>query len=214
MSRATVSPSELRPDVTVSVVDHRSTAIGECLRSLARSTSLRLEVYVIENLPAAGPPWSDADFARVTVLRNTVPAGFSENHNKAISLGSAAYHLVLNDDTIIPSGALDALVAFADAHPRAGVVSPRLVDAAGQEREQPTRFPTIWTELWRSVPWAWVPGAFRGLYPLSRLGQSFQPDRVTGAFVLLRRAALERTGAFDPAFVMYYEEPDLCRRIR
>jgi len=211
-----VIPGEQRPAVTVSVVDHKSgPMIVDCLGSLFRSTSLPLEVFVVQNLPGDTVSLT-ATFPQVTTIRNSVPLGFSANHNQAIALGVAPYHLVLNDDTIIPEGVLDGLVAFADAHPRAGIIAPELVDLAGEvvPCERPARFPTLLSEVSRSIPPRWLPDGFRGYYPASVRSQPFQPDWVSGACLLLRRTALRDSGPLDAGYFLYYEEPDLCHRMR
>jgi N-acetylglucosaminyl-diphospho-decaprenol L-rhamnosyltransferase len=200
------------PDVTVSIVDHKSgDLIFECLRSLFGSTSLALEVIVIQNV--SGERSRAAEFPEVELICNEQVQGFATNHNKAIERGRGRYHLVLNDDTIIQTHAIDRLVTFADAHSTAGAIGPRLIGPDGDEAP-PSRFPSAARELAHAVPLGVWPGSLRLSYGPEERRRAFQPDWISGACMLLRRRALERVGLFDTAFFMYYEDVDLCFRFR
>ena len=117
-----------------------------------------------------------------------------------------------------PPGALDRLVAFADAHPRAAVVGPRLRYPDGRLQRSVRGFPTLWRLATEYL-------FLRKLAPRSRLlnayyGGGFGHDEVAevewlmGAVLLVRREAVEEVGPADDAFFLFAEETDWCKRFR
>ena len=118
---------------------------------------------------------------------------------------------MLNNDTLVPPGALERLVAFMDAHSDAGAVGPRLLRPDGIP--QPFVFggdPTLRYLLARGIN--------RLLFgrPLHDWAtDAIQPvDWVSGACLMARRAAIEQAGLLDEAIFMYFEDNDWCLRIR
>src|SRR5205814_1501518 len=103
-------------------------------------------------------------------------------------------------DAVLTSGSLAALVATLDRDGGVGIVAPVALDANGNEQvDSYGRFPTLWTLLTR-----------RNRSPRSTV----EPDWVSGVAMLVRRDEFLARGGFDPAFWMYYEDVDLCRRYR
>lgn len=128
--------------------------------------------------------------------------------------------LLLNPDTVVHPGAIEALAAFLDAHPRIGAVGPRLLNPDGTLQAAAFRFPTLLMTLLDLFPPGEVlPGRlysswWHGRYPQEREGQPFPIDHPLGACILTRRAVLEQVGLLDEAFFMYAEEVDWCYRVR
>ncbi|HEY5822514.1 MAG TPA: glycosyltransferase family 2 protein [Propionibacteriaceae bacterium] len=148
-------------------------------------------------------------------------AGFGTANNRGIALGSGRYVLVLNPDTVVPAGTVATLVDFADAHPEAGVVAPRLVNADGSPQLTARAFPTaaaglfgrraLLTRLFPGNPWS-----TRFLLERGRPAddqQPFTPDWVSGAAMLVPRAVVDTVGGFDESFFLFWEDADWCRRI-
>jgi N-acetylglucosaminyl-diphospho-decaprenol L-rhamnosyltransferase len=144
--------------------------------------------------------------------------GFTGGNNAVIrpALESAdppEYVLLLNADTTVQEHALDALVSFMDAHPRAGIAGSLLISPEGVVEATPFRFPGIATELDRGLrlgfvskllsPWALVP---------PKPGGAFRAGWVSGASLIVRRAVFEEVGLLDEGLYTYFDDPDLCRR--
>lgn len=170
------------------------------------------ETIVIDNASTDGSADMVAnDFPGVRLIRNTENIGFGRANNQGIVLAQGHYILLLNSDTLLPPGVLAQLVDFMETHPQAGACSPRLLLPDG--RPQPYAFggdPSLGYLLRRGVN--------RLLFkrPLHDwAATTSQPvDWVSGACLLLRREALQQTGGFDEAFFMYFEDVDLCLRLR
>jgi hypothetical protein len=152
-----------------------------------------------------------AEFPVVTLIANTENLGFARANNQGIRASSGRYVVLLNSDTVVPSGALEALVGFMDAHGDAGAVGPRLLRPDGTP--QPYAFggdPTLRYLLRRGVNRL----IFRR--PLHDWAtDAIQPvDWVSGACLMARRAAIDQAGLLDENIFMYFEDNDWCLRIR
>lgn len=157
------------------------------------------------------------EFPSVAVLVDRSNPGYGGAANAAIAHSSSDYVLLLNSDTVMHAGAVDALRQYLDAHPRAGVVGPRLRNPDGTLQRSLHQFPTPLVTL---LDYSWV-GPLVGKIPLLRklylASDSHERARaipwVTGAALAFRRSAFEAVGGFDTDFFMYYEEVDLSYRM-
>jgi hypothetical protein len=128
--------------------------------------------------------------------------------------------LLLNPDTIVQPGAIETLAAFLEAHPRVGVVAPRLLNADGSLQAGAFRFPTLSMSLLDVFPPGEVlPGRlygswWHGRYPQEHGTEPFPIDHPLGAALLVRGRVLHEVGLLDEAYFMYCEEIAWCWRIR
>ncbi|MGZ4387273.1 MAG: glycosyltransferase family 2 protein [Gaiellaceae bacterium] len=203
----------------LAIVSYRSRELlRRCLDSLERfGPACSLTVTVVDNDSQDGTvelleqrfPWVDL-----------VPAGgnlgFAAATNIAVRRGSAPFVLVLNPDTELVEDVLDRLLALMWEHPEVGICGCRLVRDDGSFDHAARRsFPTPLGALahfarigrWRRAPRALA--QYRA--PQIELGPV---DAVNGAFMLIRRAALEQVGLFDEGYWMFMEDLDLCYRFR
>ena len=146
----------------------------------------------------------------VTLVESGENLGYGRGCNLALHSVRTPYVLFMNADAMIEPEDILTLVAFLEEHPQAGMAAPALVETDGNL--QGTRaLPTPGSIL------AQAAGANRGR-PHQRLihpgGQPFEAEWLCGAVLLADRALLEELGGFDPRFFLYFEETDLCRRVR
>lgn len=144
--------------------------------------------------------------------------GFGAGVNVGAKVGRAPWLLILNPDTEITRPAIDVLLAAGQRQPGLGVLAPRLLHADGSDQVNGGRFSGWAREASRCL------GAGRHLRGLrarmrreSTRGEGRGPIArpwVSGAAVLVRRSAFGQVGGFDERFFLYYEDEDLCRRLR
>jgi len=172
-----------------------------------------LEPQVDELVVVANPP---APTVGVELIVNARPLGFAANANQGIAATRAPYVVVANPDTESRPDAVGLLRAFAETHPRAGIVGPQLRFPDGSWQPSRRRFPTVRGTLVRRTPLR------RALRPETRQVDHYQLDErptepvqadwMLAAFLLLRRELLDELGGFDPGFRLYGEDIDLCYR--
>ena len=196
--------------VVPGIADYRTPAIP-----IYRSTNLpATEVFVVDNASADGSAAMVRErFPWVRLIENRENVGFARANNQGIALAGGRYVLLLNPDTEVHPGAPAALIAFMDAHPRAGACGPRLLNGDGSLQHGCHPMLTPGREFWRLLflERLWP----RATYPMARW-DAVTPRRVEvikGACLLLRRAALDRIGGLDESYFMYTEEVDLCYRL-
>jgi N-acetylglucosaminyl-diphospho-decaprenol L-rhamnosyltransferase len=170
-----------------------------------------LRPQVDELVVVANPPAPETD-ARLIV--NDRPLGFAANANKGIAATGAPFVVVANPDTEPEPGAVAALHAFAEDHPRAGIIGPRLTFPDGSLQSSRRRFPTVSGTLVRRTPLRRVLGGTqRAHYGLDEQPADAVPaDWLLGAFLFLRREMLDELGGFDERFRLYGEDIDLAYR--
>ena len=177
--------------------------LPRCLDALSPQVE---ELVVVANPPA---PETDAQ-----LIVNEQSLGFAANVNRGVAATSGEYVVVANPDTEPQDEAVARLVAFAEAHPRAGIVGPQLVFPNGNPQSSRRRFPTVSGTVVRRTPLRKVLGRTqRRHYGLDEEpSEPVQADWLLGAFMLLRREMLDELGGFDEGFRLYGEDIDLAYR--
>jgi len=209
------------PLLSVIIVAYRShDELGPCLASLPRTLAARpVEVIVVDNSPGDGAgDLVRRDFPWVRYLAPGGNLGFGRANNLGYRQAAGEFILFLNPDTIANAPALEHLVRRLQAEPGIGLLSPRLVQADGTMDLACRRsIPNLWDGFCRACGLAaafprrrWFAG-----YNLTHLPADGTHDvgAINGAFMLTRRAVLERVGLFDEAFFMYGDDLDLCIRV-
>ena len=173
------------------------------------------EVWVVDNKSKDDTvAMVRSQFPQVELIASEENLGFAGGNNRAIPHCQGEYILLLNPDTELKPDALNALVAFMDAHPEAGAAGSRLLNADGTLQPSCHPRPTLSREFWRMfyldavVPY--------GSYDMSKwqLDQPREVDVLMGASLLLRKSVLDKVGLLDEGYFMYSEEVDLCFRLQ
>jgi N-acetylglucosaminyl-diphospho-decaprenol L-rhamnosyltransferase len=210
---------DARPSVDVVVVSyHCRELLRQCLLSIREhQPSLPVRVFVVDNGSTDGTvEMLRSQFEWVEVEASKDNLGFSQANNRAIRRGTGRYVLALNPDTRFVDDGLEKLVRLMDARPEIGICGCRLVLESGALDHAAKRaFPTPLGAL------AHFTGIGRRRDAPPQLAQYRAPevesgvvDAVNGAFMLMRRSALEEVGLFDEGFWMYMEDLDLCYRFK
>jgi N-acetylglucosaminyl-diphospho-decaprenol L-rhamnosyltransferase len=214
--------------VLVIIVNYRSAQLTlRALASLAeerRDPSIELTVFVVENASGdeailrRGIETHYGDFARLIV--SPVNGGFGAGNNLGMKVGHELglvpdYVHMLNPDTEVKAGALTTLVRFMEAHPQCGVSSGSFEFQDGSLWPFAFRFPSIASELEIGFRWR-VVSRILGHRAVARTmgNEPEQVDWCSGASMMVRREVLESVGGFDEGFFLYWEEVDLCLRIK
>lgn len=199
-----------------------------CLQTVyASEGDLSLEVCVVDNGSGDGSPDVVAsEFPQTHLIANPDNRGYSAANNQGLRAfgypdgkNAPRFALLLNPDTRLPSGALSGMAAFMDRHPDAGVAGPRLILEDGSLDLACRRsFPSPEVSFYRLFGLSRLfPRSRRfGRYNLTFLdpGQMTEVDAVVGAFMLVRREAIQTVGLLDETFFMYGEDLDWCYRIK
>ena len=206
------------PRLSIVIVSYNTRAVLlQCLQSLqSPAPTTAHEIIVVDNASADGSAAAARQLPGITVLEAGANVGFSAANNLGIRASQGAELLLLNSDTIVPAGAIDALVAVLDRHPEATVIGPRLVDGEGRVELSFGRMITPLNE-WRQgrivrALAAGDPATVARVEAMTR--QPHWPDWVSGACLLVRREAAFAAGLLDERFFMYTEDVDFCASIR
>jgi N-acetylglucosaminyl-diphospho-decaprenol L-rhamnosyltransferase len=169
---------------------------------------------VVDNASDDGSPALVHErFPQVQLIENTENVGFARANNQAIRLSAGHYILLLNSDTIVKRGAIDALVDFMNAHPQAGACGARLLNQDGSLQFSCSPAPTLGGEFKRLF---YIPGMRPdGYYPMQDWDRNLsrRVDVILGACLMLRHKTLDQVGLMDEEYFMYSEEVDLCHRL-
>ncbi|MGO8674094.1 MAG: glycosyltransferase family 2 protein [Capsulimonadaceae bacterium] len=206
--------------MTVSIVySGKTDMMRDCLRSLFDSTSvLAIDVWIIDNTVGCGRGRAELqeEYSQVHWIVNTEVKGFSENHNQVLRIAHGRHACILNDDTLIHSGAIDRLIAYLDEHPDVGMVGPRLLNTDGTQQNCTFKHLTVMSEFLGIL---FLPGPLNdwktiGIDPAQRSETPQAVDWVLGACIIVRGSTLAQIGYLDSDLspVVNTEEEDWCYR--
>lgn len=213
------------------IVNYKSARLTlDCLQSLDAEISslcpkgLDITVIVADNKS------SDDSVDRLQVARASRPwltiqplpknGGFAYGNNAAIAPALAGsdkpdFVLLLNPDTIVLPGAIQALLDFMSANPKVGIAGSRLEDPDGTPQRSAFRFHSIAGEFERGIRMGFVTRLLHKKMIAPPVPDEAGPcDWVAGASMMIRRAVFETAGLLDERYFMYFEEVDFCLAAR
>jgi hypothetical protein len=204
------------PDLTVVVLswNTRDLTLKALAAVAAACAPARPRTVCVDNASADGT----ADAVRralpdVEVIENPRNLGYAQGNNAALARVAGRHVAFLNSDTEAQPGSLGHVVAWLDAHPRAGVASPRLVGPDGTPQRAAWGIPSAWALLHQYTPLGWL-----GIGRAATRRQREVPERpgpveaVSGACLVARREVVEALEGFDPGYPFYGEDVDFCWR--
>jgi GT2 family glycosyltransferase len=180
---------------------------------------MTFEVIVVDNASSdSSADMIRSEFPRAELIANAENRGFAAANNQAITVAKGRYVLLLNSDTIVVDGALDEVVAFADLHPEAGIVTCRVLNKDWTLQPTCFMFPSVLNMfLWATyLSKVFATSRFFGRERMVwwHRDDVREVDVATGCFMLVRRQAIEQVGLLDERFFMYGEETDWCHRFK
>ena len=192
---------------SVSVVSHgQILLVSKLLEDLAAMASRDFEVILTLNVSEAFEPEVKGYPFPLRIIRNAQPKGFGANHNAAFAIARGRFFAVLNPDIRIPSDPFPALCAAA-SQPGVGVAAPLVVSPDGSIEDSARHFPTL-----ASLASKLARGNPGHDYPMT--DERISPDWVAGMFMVFVREAFASVSGFDERYFLYYEDVDLCWRLR
>ncbi len=213
-------PPKAEPAVSVVIVNWNTLALlRDCLRSVIDQTTASCEIIVIDNASSDGSAdMVRAEFPGVVLIANGDNRGFAGANNQGLAVATGAHLLLLNPDTIVLDGAIDRMLAWLDRHPDVGCVGCQVLEGPGVIQQtcfaDPGPLNQAIVELGLMRLSRWLPFFGRPWYVGWDRRSEREVDVVSGMFMLIPRAVMDKVGPLDGAFFIYAEEADWCRRIR
>ena len=210
--------------ITAVLVNYNAGAdLRTALQSIADDMGAQpWEGVVVDNASSDGSEAIAGEFApQVRLIRNTENVGFGRAVNRGVAVSRATRVLIMNPDCRLEGGAIAAMAAELNADSACAIVGPRILNPDRTPQGSARGDPDMLTGIFGRT------GALRRLFPglsvarrnvVTRTDQSGAAssvvDWVSGACMLARRDLLEAVGGFDERYFMYWEDADLCRRLR
>jgi N-acetylglucosaminyl-diphospho-decaprenol L-rhamnosyltransferase len=207
-------------DVTIVIVNYNTCELLEkCIASIKNETTCLHEIIVVDNASKdESLTMLNIKYSDVIVINNTCNVGFAKANNQGFSIGSGKYYLMLNPDTVILSGAIDKLVAYMDSNQNVGICGPQNVDSEGNLQYSCDYFPGFFKTLWAHTN-------FVNRYPNVKIFQrsrlrecdyvsKMEVEKIMGCSLMIRSSLYKQLGGLDTRYFMYFEETDLCYRVK
>jgi hypothetical protein len=177
------------------------------------------EIIVVDNASGDGSALMAAnEFPRVRLIRNQRNIGYAAANNQGIRASKGDYIMLLNPDAWVQKGCLQSLARFLDGNPRAAAAAARLLNPDGSLQQSVRSFPA-------PLPLIFDALGLARLFPRSRVLAAYrmtwwdhsevrQVDQPMASALMLRRKALDEVGLFDERFPLYFNDVDLCLRLK
>jgi GT2 family glycosyltransferase len=229
---------EPQPDVSIAILSWNARGfLRRCLASLFRPDDSEVhaawrvaglslqpateeatsQVIVVDQQSLDGSPeMVRSEFPEAALVEQWPNLGFAGGNNVAYKHAAGRYFLLLNSDTVVSPGWLTQLVRYADAHPKAGLIGPKLLNPDGTLQYSCRRFPTLGAGLFRHTPLEILSpqNRFVGDYLMRDWAhdEARNVDWLSGACLMARREMIDQIGGLDAGYFMYFEDVDWARR--
>jgi len=194
--------------------------LEQCLHAVYKAiANIEAEVFVVDNNSVDGScAMVREKFPQCNLIENKTNTGFSVANNQAIRISKGQYVLLLNPDTVVEEDTFEKVLCFMDQHPDAGGLGVKMIDGQGKFLPESKRgLPTPMVSFYKIFGLsALFPKSKKfGKYHLGFLDKDkiHEVQVLAGAFMLMRKEALDKVGLLDETFFMYGEDIDLSYRI-
>ena len=194
--------------------------LEQCLISVLQAMrKIDGEIIVVDNNSADGScSMIISNFPEIKLIRNSSNLGFAKANNQAIKIASGEFILLLNPDTVVEEETFHECIGFMDANKDAGAAGVKMIDGKGKFLPESKRaLPTPLTAFYKIFGLNLLfPGSKSfNRYYLGHLSENeiHKIDVLTGAFMFIRKEALDKAGLFDEDYFMYGEDIDLSYRL-
>ena len=201
--------------VSYNVKGYLSLCLDAALVAMDRLGPGASELIVFDNASSDGSvDWVKSNYPSVEVMASEENLGFSAGNNAAIRRSQGDWVLLLNPDTVVPEDTFEKVLAHAESGERIGAVGVPMYDGTGQWLPESKRgMPTPWasfcrlTGLWRLAPKS--PRLNGYYFGHVQPNETAEVEVLSGAFMWMRKKALDQVGLLDEDFFMYGEDIDL-----
>lgn len=197
------------PLLSVIIVDYKSKEyLDSCLQSIIGDSKNSKTQPLTSNTEV------------IVVNNNENNIGYGAGCNKGARKAKGKYLFFLNPDSVVLDNSLKKMIDFMQEHPEIGVLGPRLYNSEKKDCQLSfCRFPDPLTSIFVFSPLKslWKENPFWKRYIYSKKLNSEEPvevDTISGAAILVRKDIFKRINGFDEGFFLYFEENDLCKRIK
>jgi len=194
--------------------------LEQCLNSVfSSSKKIKVEVFVVDNHSVDGScQMVKEKFKNVYLIENKENSGFSKANNQAIKIAKGEYVLLLNPDTVVEESTFEKIIEFMDSNPQAGGLGVKMIDGKGSFLPESKRgLPTPSVAFYKifGISKIFPKSKIFNRYHLGFLNKekTYEIEILSGAFMLLRKKALDKIGLLDETFFMYGEDIDISYRL-
>ncbi len=195
--------------------------LEQCLCSVIKACkNIDAEIFAVDNNSTDGSrEFLASKFTTINFIWNKENTGFAKANNQVLAQARGQFILFLNPDTIVPEDCFEKCIQFFESHTQAGALGIRMIDGTGKFLKESKRaFPSPLTSLYKL-------SGLTKLFPHSKtfaqyhLGhlpenENHEVDVLAGAYMMVPKNILDKTGSFDETFFMYGEDVDLSYRIQ
>ena len=204
------------------IINYNSTDYTiNCIDSIKKAKSPHdINVIVVDNCSEDNPTRLFDIHPDIQLINNKENVGYAKAVNQALKTVEGEFVVILNPDTVIFDGFFSLVLDFIERNTEVAIVGPKIIENSGTVQGSARRFPTFATSIFgRRSPFTRLfpnnPFTKREFVSFNCEGNKpLEVDWVSGACMVARRSALESVGGFDERFFLYWEDTDLCKRLK
>ncbi|MBI5214824.1 MAG: glycosyltransferase family 2 protein [Ignavibacteriae bacterium] len=211
----------MSPDVSIIIVTYNSASyIEQCIHSIhEHSQQTSFEIIIVDNCSLdTTVQIIESKFPQAKIFQNQHNVGFASANNQGIEASEGKYILLLNPDTEFKSNLLQESLTFLKHHPDVGCVGPQILNVDGSIQRTGVSFPSLWNSfveiffLEQLFPSTRIFGRHRRLF--DNPNEEHIVDYLQGSCLMFPKQVLQKLAGMDERFFLYFEETDLCYRLK
>ncbi|MBI5621985.1 glycosyltransferase family 2 protein [Candidatus Falkowbacteria bacterium] len=206
-------------ELSIVILKYKSKGLmRQCLKAIRLlRLSFPYEVIVVDNASFDGSAEMVArDFPGTIFIQSDKNLGYAGGNNLGLKRSAGRYVMIVNPDILMVTNELEKMISYLDAHPRVGMLGPKLINPDGSTQMSCYHFPSFFMPFYRRTFLGKLPWFKKKVRQYLMVdwdhAESREVDWLLGGCLLIRREAMERVGLLDERFWMYFDDVDYCRR--